>query len=125
MTKFTIFFIWLSLVSCSPRTASEKSHVAFSTREIKLFDAKFGMDNVFHFTIYNRGEGKLTIKKIQTGCSCSMPKIEKREVPPNDSTIVTVVYRPKVLGPDMQHISVYTSVAEEPYELVMRAKVRE
>jgi len=124
--RLALFALLLSLlVSCSTEATSGKHHVAFSTKEMKLYDAKFGTDNVVHFTVYNHGEGHLTIKKVQTGCSCSKPKIEKREVPPNDSSVVTVVYRPKILGPDMQNISVYTNAAEEPYELVLRAKVRE
>jgi len=130
MAKFRLslflFALLLSLlVSCSTEATSERGRVEFSTKEMRLSDAKFGTDNVVHFTIYNRGEGNLTIKKVQTGCSCSKPKIEKREIPPNDSSVVTVVYRPKILGPDMQNISVYTSAAEEPYELFLRAKVRE
>jgi len=126
MAKLTpCLFALLLVLSCSTEAALEKSHVVFSTKEMKLPNAKFGSDNVVHFTVYNRGKERLTIKKILTGCSCSKPKIEKREVPPNDSSVVTVVYRPKILGPDMQNISVYTNATEEPYELVLRAKVRE
>jgi Protein of unknown function (DUF1573) len=61
------------------------------------------------FVIRNVGKGPLTLEKGQTSCSCTVSEIERTEVPPGESTKVTVQWKAKKQGPFRQSAQVLTN----------------
>lgn len=100
----------------------EDESLFFSEKNINL-KAKFGENNLISFKIYNKGKDKVIIKQIYSSCSCSRPTINKRNILPLDSAVVNVVYRPGMIGTDMQIITVISDLNDQPKDFIIRANV--
>ncbi|MCA8986103.1 MAG: DUF1573 domain-containing protein [Planctomycetaceae bacterium] len=72
-----------------PKVVIEKPVHDFGTMEV-------GQTLRHDFVIRNDGEGELVLVKDRSTCKCTMADFEEREVPPGESTIITLEWVGKV-----------------------------
>ena len=77
--------------------------------EFNFGRAEKEVENRHAFVVRNVGKGPLTLEKGQTTCSCTVSEIERTEVPPGESTKVTVQWKAKKLGPFRQSAQILTN----------------
>lgn len=123
--KFSVCYIIIILFCISCEDNSSKNHITFSEKEIKINDAVFGKNNPINFMIYNNSNDQLKIDEISSGCSCSSPSLEKRIIKPTDSAQVKVIYRPNLIGPDMQVITIKSNFNPEGDLIIIKAVVKD
>ena len=79
----------------------------------------------YGFKFTNTGEGILKIGKIKSTCSCTVPKLTKKEYAPGESGIVKVKYHSsKRAGSRKERLYVHSNDKTEPkFKLLVKAKV--
>ncbi|MHC4498922.1 MAG: M56 family metallopeptidase, partial [Planctomycetota bacterium] len=81
--------------------------------------------NVCEFKFTNIGDRLLKIKKIQSPCGCTVPKLNKKEYAPGESGTVKVTYKAsKRAGSPRQHVYIHSNDKTNPkVKLTIRANI--
>ena len=96
--------------------------------EIPVYDfGKVNPDRGYscEFNFKNIGDGILKIKKIESTCGCTIPKLKKKEYNPGESGLVEVKFHsPESQGVTTKHLYIHSNSKVNPkFELTIRAKV--
>lgn len=138
VTIFVLFFAgsWLvrrAFFGKSPETKGAqvvKNKIPLTNFKMKSEIINLGkiynMDTVIKcdFVIYNLGPEDLYILDVKPDCKCTgYSKIDKsKPVPPKDSSVITLEYKPKVPGTFQVTASVETNSANSAF-LILRGEV--
>jgi len=81
--------------------------------------------NECEFKFKNTGTGTLEIKKIDSTCGCTVPKLEKKTYAPSESGTIQVTYKSSTRqGPVAKHLHIQSNDSEHPaFELTIKANV--
>ena len=80
-----------------------------------------GADGTCEFTVTNTGTEPLIISKCKGSCGCTVPKCDATPVLPGETSIITVKYDTKRVGPINKAVTITSNAVNEP-TLVVRIK---
>lgn len=75
------------------------------------------------FTLENRSDQPLILKKVKGSCGCTATSHTQEPVAPGTSTEIEATYNAKSLGAFTKTVSVYTNLQEEPVVLTIKGIV--
>jgi hypothetical protein len=75
------------------------------------------------FLIKNVGKSSLIIYKINTDCTCTLYRLKKDIIPPNDSTIVTLIVDKSFEGHFSHFAEVYCNSENSPIFLLFNGTI--
>jgi Protein of unknown function (DUF1573) len=99
-----------------------KTEVIFSDKIIDLGTIKIGQKKKAIFNIKNVGSNDLYIKEVTPDCHCTIPEWNKKSIPPNESTDITVVVNKDYEGIFQQVVSIECNSRESKHLLVVRGR---
>ncbi len=74
---------------------------------------------VYTFIIKNMGKNPLEITKVEAGCHCIHYELSKQEIVKGESAKLTVTYRPRVEGKNMEDVIIIRSNdLKDPYQSI-------
>lgn len=78
-----------------------------------------------NFILRNKSDEILNIKDVTTSCGCTVSKVKKKILSPNESTVIEVRFNSKgYSGAVQQYIYVYTDSVDNPViRFIMKAEV--
>ncbi len=77
-----------------------------------------GGDGACEFTVTNIGTEPLILSKCKGSCGCTVPKCDKAPVLPGESSIITVKYDTKRVGPINKSVTITSNAVNEPTKVV-------
>ncbi len=77
-----------------------------------------GGDGTCEFTVTNTGTAPLTITRCKGSCGCTVPKCEKAPIKPGDSSVISVKYDTKRVGPINKSVTITSNAVNEPTKVV-------
>ena len=66
------------------------------------------------FTFYNTGDEPLIIKRVKSGCSCTVAKLKKDTIQPGERGEITAKYNTKKPGKFNRKLTVYSNSSTRP-----------
>lgn len=105
------FLITIIFNSCNDSCCS---NLILINPEVKLDKIKLGERKEIIFYIVNKGNKDLKIKNIIPECDCTVTKVNKNEIGPNDTALIYTSYTPTSVGQDMQLISIQSNSEKSP-----------
>lgn len=104
---------------------AQKARISFErqTHDFGVIHEKGGkVSCVFKFT--NEGKYPLIVRHVEVSCGCTVPKWEKKPIPPGGSGAITITYNPKGRpGSFSKKIVVYTNASPPNHVLKVSGKV--
>jgi hypothetical protein len=89
--------------------------VVVDAEEYKFGLLDSGHEGTHDFVLTNRGTGPLVLESGATSCKCTVSLLEHEEIPPGESTKVTLKWKPKdVIGPYSQVAIIFTNDLDRP-----------
>lgn len=70
----------------------ETSEISFNVLEHDFGKVEEGEKVAFIFSFENKGPGNLVIASASTSCGCTVPKYDKRPIPPGEGGSLEVVF---------------------------------
>jgi hypothetical protein len=70
------------------------------------------------FEITNRGDQPLIISKCDKTCGCTIPKCDPTPIPTGETSIITVTYDTKRIGPFTKSVKVHSNDPDEPVKIL-------
>lgn len=77
-------------------------------------EIKQGANPDCEFVVKNTGNAPLIISNAQGSCGCTVPKWSKEPIMPGKSTIITVSYDTKRVGPINKSVTLTSNATNEP-----------
>jgi hypothetical protein len=77
------------------------------------------------FTLENRSDQPLVLKKVKGSCGCTATSYTREAVAPGTNTEIEATFNAKSLGAFTKTVSVYTNLQEEPFVLTIKGKVEQ
>jgi hypothetical protein len=112
MKRLSIFiFVFIfTLVFSLPGILEAKSRIVFETTEMDFGEIDVGKIVELTFKFKNTGDETLIIKKINSSCGCTVPRIEKMEYLPGETGIIPVKFNSRGLrGKIVKTITITTN----------------
>jgi len=81
-------------------------------------DIEKGADPYCSFTITNKGNEPLIISNAKGSCGCTVPEWSKDPVLPGESTVMTVKYDTKRVGPINKSVTITSNAVNEPTKVI-------
>ncbi|MCR9012858.1 DUF1573 domain-containing protein [Gabonibacter chumensis] len=106
---------------------AQKAKIAFDSKEHNFgrIQEKGGKVS-FEFTFKNEGDSPLIIRHVEASCGCTVPKWDKRPIPPGGTGSITVTFNPRSRpGNLLKKIVVYTNATPPNHLLKITGKVVE
>lgn len=75
-------------------------------------------DGTCEFTVTNVGTEPLVIEKCKGSCGCTVPKCDKAPVLPGATSIISVKYDTKRVGPINKSVTITSNAVNEPTKMV-------
>ena len=97
MKRLFIFIFIFTLVFSLSGELAAKSRIVFETTEIDFGEIEVGKAMELTFKFKNTGDETLIIKKINSSCGCTVPRIEKREYQPGETGAIPVKFNSRGL----------------------------
>lgn len=86
-------------------------------------DARYPVSRTF--TLRNSGDATLSITKVESECGCTVPELLETEIPPGESTTLTVTFDPEgKSGLVTKTVTVWIAGQDEPQRITITAHVR-
>ena len=101
------------ITSNAPRTA-----VKFAKDEYDFGKVISTSENTYKFAFTNTGSEPLIIENAQGSCGCTVPKCDTAPIKPGQSTLVTVKYDTKRVGPINKSVTISSNAANAPEKIV-------
>jgi len=106
MRKSGFVFLFISFLLCSCGSGNDKqredaslqlsdtetSEISFTALEHDFGKVEEGEKVAFIFSFENKGPGNLVITSASTSCGCTVPKYDKRPIPPGEGGSLEVVF---------------------------------
>jgi hypothetical protein len=102
---------------------SEKSPITFKTTVIERNGITYGADETFSFNFKNTGKTPLIITNVGTSCGCTTASKPEKPINPKESSVISVKYDTKRVGPFTKEITITTNVSPEPIKLTIKGSV--
>lgn len=77
-----------------------------------------GANGTCEFKVTNTGDQPLIISNCKGSCGCTVPKCDTAPVAPGQSTIVTVQYDSKRVGPINKSVTITSNAVNAPQKVV-------
>ena len=77
-----------------------------------------GANGTCEFKVTNTGDQPLIITNCKGSCGCTVPKCDTAPIKPGQSTIVTVKYDTKRVGPINKSVTISSNAANAPEKIV-------
>lgn len=77
-----------------------------------------GANGTCEFTVTNTGDAPLIINNCKGSCGCTVPKCDTKPVVPGESTVITVRYDTKRVGPINKSVTISSNAANSPTKIV-------
>lgn len=77
-----------------------------------------GGDGACEFVVSNSGTEPLVISKCKGSCGCTVPKCDKAPVLPGESSVISVKYDTKRVGPINKSVTITSNASNEPTKVV-------
>jgi len=91
------------------------AHLVVDQREFNFGTMDADATGTHDFTFTNTGDGALTLSVGETSCRCTMSELGQSEVPPGQSTKVTMTWEAEeTIGPYRQTATIFTNDAAWP-----------
>ena len=79
---------------------------------------EFGSDGTCQFTVTNNGTEPLIISKCKGSCGCTVPTCDKTPILPGESSVITVKYDTKRVGPINKSVTITSNAVNSPTKVV-------
>jgi hypothetical protein len=77
-----------------------------------------GANGTCEFNVTNTGDAPLIINNCKGSCGCTVPKCDTKPVAPGQSTVITVRYDTKRVGPINKSVTITSNAANSPTKVV-------
>ncbi len=77
-----------------------------------------GANGTCEFTVSNSGDQPLIISNCKGSCGCTVPKCDTKPVAPGASTVITVRYDTKRIGPINKNVTITSNASNSPTKVV-------
>ncbi len=77
-----------------------------------------GANGTCEFKVTNTGDQPLIITNCKGSCGCTVPKCDTAPIKPGQSTLVTVKYDTKRVGPINKSVTISSNAANAPEKIV-------
>ncbi len=98
MNKIFLSIIVSALIFFSCKSKDKKPELFIPTQKINLDKIKFDSTYIILYRLINKGNAVLIIDTASSSCDCTVPAITKKNIPPGDSCLLTVQYKPVDTG---------------------------
>ena len=77
-----------------------------------------GADGGCEFTVTNAGTDPLIISRCKGSCGCTVPKCDKDPVMPGATSVISVRYDTKRIGPINKSVTITSNATNEPTKVI-------
>ena len=77
-----------------------------------------GADGGCEFTVTNAGTDQLIISRCKGSCGCTVPKCDKDPVMPGATSVISVRYDTKRIGPINKSVTITSNATNEPTKVI-------
>lgn len=77
-----------------------------------------GADGGCQFTVTNEGTEPLIIAQCKGSCGCTVPKCDKDPIMPGATSVITVRYDTKRIGPINKSVTITSNATNEPTKVI-------
>ncbi|MDA0303765.1 MAG: DUF1573 domain-containing protein [Bacteroidetes bacterium] len=77
-----------------------------------------GADGGCEFTVTNGGTDPLIISRCKGSCGCTVPKCDKDPVMPGATSVISVRYDTKRIGPINKSVTITSNATNEPTKVI-------
>ena len=77
-----------------------------------------GANGTCEFTVTNTGDAPLIISNYKGSCGCTVPKCDTKPIAPGATTVITVRYDTKRVGPINKNVTITSNATNAPTKLV-------
>ncbi|MEN8927690.1 MAG: DUF1573 domain-containing protein [Flavobacteriales bacterium] len=75
------------------------------------------------FTFYNTGDAPLVLRKVKSGCSCTVPSYTKDTIPPKGKGQISAKYNTKKYGKFNRSLTVYSNAANGAQKITIKGVI--
>lgn len=105
------------------KTRKKKDPLTFKTYVIERNGITYGADETFSFEFKNTGKTPAIITNVGTSCGCTTANKPEKPINPKESSVISVKYDTKRVGPFVKEITISTNVMEQPIKLTIKGSV--
>lgn len=117
--------VWVLAAGCLAGGDEAQATLRFATNEVALSLAEGAADTEAVFAFTNEGAAPLRITKVQAGCGCTTPRLERETYAPGESGVLRATYH--VGGRQgAQSVRIRVTTDEErkdPYEVFLKVNI--
>jgi hypothetical protein len=77
-----------------------------------------GANGACEFTVTNSGTEPLIISRCKGSCGCTVPQCEKAPIAPGSTSVITVKYDTKRIGPINKSVTITSNASNEPTKVI-------